>query len=75
MTKIHNNSNLNQERHHLYVIIDKIDGDIFKYGISCDPISADGMSDRMRKQVNLFNLIDDWERFLQKLSFITSQVK
>lgn len=21
------------------------------------------MSDRMRKQVNLFNLIDDWERF------------
>ena len=25
------------------------------------------MSDRMRKQVNLFNLIDDWERFFAQI--------
>jgi hypothetical protein len=59
----HKNAYTNTLPHHLYQIIDKIDGDVFKYGISCDPIGADGMSDRMRKQVNLFNLIDDWERF------------
>ena len=59
----HKNSFLNPLPHHLYQIIDKIDGDVFKYGISCEPIGRDGMSDRMRKQGNLFNLIDDWERF------------
>lgn len=59
----HKNSYRNPLPHHLYQIIDKIDDDVFKQGISCDPIGLDGMSDRMRKQVNLFNLIDDWERF------------
>lgn len=59
----HKNSYRNTLPHHLYQIIDKIDDDVFKYGISCEPIGSDGMSDRMRKQVNLFNLIDDWERF------------
>lgn len=59
----HKNSYRNPLPHHLYQIIDKIDDDVFKYGISCDPIGLDGISDRMRKQINLFNLIDDWERF------------
>lgn len=59
----HKNSYKNTEPHHLYEIIDKVDGDVFKYGISCEPIGVDGMSDRMRKQVKLFNQIDDWERF------------
>jgi URI fold toxin 2 len=59
----HKNSYLNPLPHHLYQIIDKIDDDVFKYGISCEPIGADGMSDRMRKQVNFLNLVDDWERF------------
>ena len=59
----HKNSFRNPLPHHLYQIIDKIDDDVFKYGISCEPIGSDGLSDRMRKQVNLFNLIDDWERF------------
>ena len=63
----HKNSSNNPLPHHLYQIIDKIDGDIFKYGISCEPIGRDGMSDRMRKQVNLFNLIDDWERFFAQI--------
>jgi hypothetical protein len=59
----HKNSYLNPLPHHLYQIIDKIDDDVFKYGISCEPIGADGMSDRMRKQVNFLNLVDNWERF------------
>jgi hypothetical protein len=65
--QLHKNSYKNQERHHLYAIIDKIDDDVFKYGISCEPIGADGMSDRMRKQINLFNQIDDWSRFFAKI--------
>lgn len=45
----HKNSYRNPLPHHLYQIIDKIDDDVFKYGISCDPIGLDGMSDRIRK--------------------------
>ena len=63
----HKNSNLNQDLHHLYEIIDKIDGDTFKYGVSCESIGADGMSDRMRKQVNALNRVDDWQRFYAKI--------
>jgi URI fold toxin 2 len=65
--RLHKNSNKNQESHHLYAIIDKIDDGIFKYGISCEPIGDDGISDRMRKQINVFNQIDDWERFFAKI--------
>ena len=63
----HKNSYRNQDPHHLYEIIDKIDDDTFKYGISWEPIGFDGMSSRMRKQVNLLNQIDDWERFYAKI--------
>ena len=38
----HRNSNTNMEPHHLYEIIDKVDDDVFKYGISCGPIGEDG---------------------------------
>ncbi|MEY3241409.1 MAG: hypothetical protein RIR11_2848 [Bacteroidota bacterium] len=37
----HNNSNQNMKPHHLYEIIDKEGEDIFKYGISCEPIGKD----------------------------------
>ncbi len=55
----HKNSNQNQDPHHLYEIVDKLNDDTFKYGISCEPIGEDGMSDRMRKQVNFLNRIDE----------------
>ena len=63
----HKNSYRNQDPHHLYEIIDKIDSDTFKYGISCEPIGADGLSSRIRKQINLLNQIDDWERFFARI--------
>ena len=72
---LHKNLYSNQDPHHLYEIIDKIDGDTFKYGISWEPIGADGMSGRMRKQVNLFNQIDDWERFFAKIILFDIQGK
>ena len=61
------NSNQNQDLHHLYEIVDKIGDDTFKYGISCEPFGDDGLSQRVRKQVNYLNRIDDWLRFFAKI--------
>lgn len=52
----HGNSNKNYKPHHLYEIRDSEDDDIFKYGISHDPIDKDGYSNRMRVQVDFLNL-------------------
>lgn len=63
----HKNSNQNMEPHHLYEIVDKVDEDTFKYGISCEPVGADGMSGRMRKQINYLNRIYEWVRFFGRI--------
>jgi hypothetical protein len=63
----HKNSYKNQDAHHLYEIIDRVDDDVFKYGISCKPIGKDGQSERMREQVNLLNRIDKWLRFFARI--------
>lgn len=64
----HRNSDDSDELHHLYEIVDKVDNDIFKYGISCGPISRrDGMSKRMRVQLRFANLIDGWKRFFTRI--------
>lgn len=63
----HKNSDDNDDVHHLYEIVDKTDNDIFKYGISCDPIGKDGMSKRMRVQLTFANLIDKWTRFFARI--------
>ena len=59
----HGNSRKNTKPHHLYAIFDKEKDDLFKYGISHDPIDADGLSDRMRNQINFLNLAVDWQRY------------
>lgn len=64
---LHNNSNKSMKPHHLYEIIDKENEDIFKYGISCDPIDKDGMSDRMRKQISFLNHLYEWARFFGRI--------
>lgn len=64
---LHGNSNKNQKPHHLYGIYDKKKDNLFKYGISHDPIDADGLSDRVRNQVNFINLAVDWLRFYGKI--------
>ena len=51
----------------MYEIIDKIDNDVFKYGISSDPIDEDGLSKRLRKQIAFLNLIDNWDRFFGRI--------
>ena len=67
MSKKHRNSLDNDEPHHLYSINDKKTNDIFKYGISRDPIEEDGLSKRIRRQLNLYNLIAGWARFFAEI--------
>lgn len=63
----HGNSNKNNRLHHLYEIRDSTDDDIFKFGISHDPINEDGLSERCRDQVNFLNLGVNWLRFFGRI--------
>ena len=45
--KPHGNALDNSNLHHLYDIFRIANGDTFKYGISDDPIEADGLSERV----------------------------
>ncbi len=60
---MHGNLNTNDKPHHLYEIRDSVDNDVFKYGISHDPIESDGLSERCRDQVSFINLAVNWLRF------------
>jgi hypothetical protein len=70
---VHGNSNQNNKPHHLYAIYDKETDELFKYGISHDPIDADGLSDRLRNQINYVNVVVDWSRFYGKILIINIQ--
>ena len=59
----HGNSKQNNNPHHLYEIRDKELDAVFKYGISAEPIGADGLSKRMRGQISFLNLIAGWRRY------------
>lgn len=63
----HGNSNQNEKLHHLYEIRDSLDDDIFKYGISHDPIGSDGLSKRCREQVTFLNLGVNALRFFGRI--------
>ena len=66
----HRNSYENEELHHLYEIIDRLDNSVFKYGISCKPIDADGSSSRMREQVNHLAEVKEYNPFMASLKDI-----
>ena len=53
---MHSNSNQNDKPHHLYEVWDMQEEEVFKYGISSDPIEADGLSKRIREQIQGMNL-------------------
>ena len=65
--KTHGNSRKNEKDHHLYVIYDKEENDIFKYGISEKPIGKDGYSSRMRRQVDFVNSAVGWLRYFAEI--------
>lgn len=60
----HGNSFSNQNPHHLYVVEDTTENKVFKYGISDDPIEEDGLSKRLRQQVDFLNRAVGFLRFL-----------
>ncbi len=61
---LNRNSNENDSlHHHLYEIWDKKADELFKYGISDDPIEADDLSDRIRDQLYYLNLSAGWIRY------------
>ena len=64
---MHGNRNDNDNPHHLYEIRDSIDDDVFKYGISHDPIDEEGQLNRMKKQVSFLNLGVNWLRFFAQI--------
>ncbi|MEI6409695.1 MAG: hypothetical protein WCR52_09955 [Bacteroidota bacterium] len=63
----HGNSRKNKKEHHLYVIHDQEEDDIFKYGISDKPIGKDGYSQRMREQVEYLNRAVGWIRYIAEV--------
>lgn len=65
--KPHGNSLDNDRPHHLYEIHDAADNELFKYGISHDPIDEDGLSKRIRLQLRLLNLGANWIRYFAKI--------
>lgn len=65
--KGHGNCNDNNKPHHLYEIRDSVDDDVFKYGISHDPIDEESQSNRMKRQVNFLNLGVKWLRFFAQI--------
>lgn len=67
MGALHRNSHDNEEEHHLYCIWDKEDKELIKYGISCEPIGKDNLSDRIRKQLKLYNAVVGRERFYAEI--------
>ena len=69
---MHRNSHQNEDPHHLYEIYDKQEEETFKYGISSDEIDeeGDGLSNRIRRQLNLFNLAAGWLRYFARILII-----
>lgn len=63
----HGNSLSNDNPHHLYEIRDSIEDDVFKYGISDDPIERDGLSKRIRIQIDYLNRAVGFDRFSGKV--------
>lgn len=65
--KLHANSHDNQAEHHLYEIYDTIDEEVYKYGVSGEPLLDDGSSPRANRQVREYNRIVGLLRFLAKV--------
>lgn len=65
--KIHGNSKNNDAIHHLYEILDGLEDDIYKYGISAEELNEDGSSPRANRQIKEFNRVVNAERFSAKV--------
>ena len=64
---MHGNSKKNPNPHHLYGIFEEKTNDVFKYGITDDPIGKDGLPARARKQLTILNLAAGFLKFICKV--------
>lgn len=65
---MHGNNKKNRRKFHLYEIRDTKEEEVYKFGISSDPISKkDQLSKRIRDQVSLFNRVVGFARFVGKI--------
>jgi len=67
MAKFHGNSHKNEQDHHLYEIYDNEEKTTYKYGISGQPLNTDGSSPRANEQINIFNRLFGWIRFIANI--------
>ena len=65
--KQHSNLLENPNIHHLYVIYDFENREIFKFGISDKPVNKDYSSTRLVGQIALFNRVAGWKRFAGRI--------
>ncbi len=61
--KQHSNLHKNPNVHHLYLIYDFQEREIYKFGISDKPVNKDNTSSRLTKQVILYNRVAGSKRF------------
>lgn len=64
---IHGNSHKNKNPYHLYGNFEHQTEDVFKYGISDDPIGEDGLSYRVRSQLRFANLAAGFIKFFANI--------
>lgn len=64
---MHGNSHENMNPHHLYAIDDVVDNEVLKFGITDDPLGEDGLPERLRNQINLYNIVANVVRFVGRI--------
>ena len=65
--KPHGNSHQNLEEHHLYEIYDTVEEEVYKYGVSGEPLYPDGTSPRANRQVREYNRVVGMLRFFSRI--------
>ena len=63
----HGNSHKNRNPYRLYGIFEHKTKDVFKYGITDEPIGDDGLTYRIRSQVRIANLAAGFIKFFAKI--------
>ena len=68
--KLHGNKNESDLPQHLYAIDDLQEKEVFKFGISDDPIESDNLSKRARDQRDYLNLVVGILRFAARILMV-----
>ncbi|MFZ2898563.1 MAG: hypothetical protein WA004_08075 [Saprospiraceae bacterium] len=64
---MHGNSRKNPNAHHLYEIVEEKTEEVFKYGITDDPLGKDDLPARVRSQLTILNLAAGFLKFIARI--------